>query len=111
MYINKLKEFIKNNDNISYFFTNKDQYENHVELFVNIVERFSTRNFKSTGNPQLTPEQFEMVRDEIRILMSNKKEWLETIRDNDNNKKWLNIGHVPIIYIDERGFFKIKNEK
>lgn len=100
MYISKLRTYIKNNQKDSeYFFINETNYNNHIDLFLEIITRFSIRNFNLSGNPQLTAQQFEMARSEISVLFTNEK-----------NEKKININHTPIIFIDNRGYFKIKKK-
>jgi len=96
IYIRKLREFLKKNTNVSYFFSNKKNYDEHIDLFIDIISRFANRNFEETGMAQLTSEQFEMAKDEMDILI--------------NNSTPVYLNHIPIIYVDERGYFKIKKQ-
>lgn len=58
IYLQNLKHYFDNNDEVrSYFIINQQD-----KLFYNQIAKISQLNFNKTGQPMLTVDQFELVR-------------------------------------------------
>lgn len=71
LYILTLKNFIEKNEEAkSYFLSNGDE-----KKFMEYATKLSQKNFETNGEPNLTPEQFE----EIRDLLNHNGDIVSTI--------------------------------
>lgn len=73
IYLQTVKNFLDNNkDAKSYFLSNLNEEE-----FFNHILEVAEKNFKKTGEPQLSKEQFEFLRISLMIFKKVEDEWEE----------------------------------
>jgi len=88
VYINKLKNYLKNNKEArEYFISNLDEDE-----YMEKVTEVAIKNFIEKGDPTLSMEQFEIIRKTMAVI---------EIGNRDESY------YEPIIFIDKRGLERI----
>lgn len=81
IYIQTVKNFLKNDSNArEYFMGNSDE-----ELFFHHLIEIATKNFNTNGESMLNKEQFELLRKTISAITISKKEEPTEIEDLYNN--------------------------
>jgi hypothetical protein len=69
IYIQKIKTYFKNNEAArDYFVGNSD-----IDEFYNQLTIISSKNLKTNGQPELTKEQFELLRMTIKVIEIRKQ--------------------------------------
>lgn len=69
IYLQKVKNYLKTNDEArDYFIGNSD-----IEEFYDQLSIISSKNFETKGQPELTPEQFELLRTTIKVVSIGKQ--------------------------------------
>lgn len=94
-YIQTVKNFLNKNEEARKYFLNGIE----EELFYNHLSEIAEKNFESFGEPQLSREQFDLLRKTMRALSIVKKsiDELPEINKVEEDK----------IFIDYRGIGKI----
>lgn len=87
IFIEKMKQYIKNAEDIrEYFFLDIEGAE---DIFINNLTEIAEQNFEKTGFPELTKEQFEVIREKVHLLvLETKKEIYEKFAKNSLLKKF-----------------------
>jgi hypothetical protein len=89
IYIQKVKSYFSNNAEATQYFIG----DSDVDFFYNRMTELSKQNFEKFGNPTLSKEQFESLRQVVFTVEVNKD---DLPKSNDDN-----------IFIDMRGYHKI----
>lgn len=89
IYIQKVKSYLSNNEEAKKYFIG----DSDVDSFFNRVIELSKQNFEKFGNPMLSKEQFESLRQVVFTVEVNKDDLPNSNEDN--------------IFIDMRGYHKI----
>lgn len=70
VYLQKLKNHIINNDDARDYFFQGTNGEDFYRIFLDVADK----NFKRTGIPDLTQEQFEFLRKTLKIFNQSDKQ-------------------------------------
>jgi hypothetical protein len=70
IYVQNLKKYFHSNVNAQKYFTGKDK----EDVFFEYMSKISQKNFEESGEPELTPQQFEEVREKITGIVEKKQE-------------------------------------
>lgn len=89
IYIQKVKSYFSNNTEATEYFIG----DSDVDSFYNRLTELSKQNFENFGNPTLSKEQFESLRQIVFTVEVSKDDLPKTNEDN--------------IFIDMRGYHKI----
>jgi hypothetical protein len=89
IYLQTVKKYIDGNEDAKKYFIANDSEPD----FFDLVSDISQINFEKRGQPELSKEQFESLRQVVFTVEVNKDELSKTNEDN--------------IFIDMRGYYKI----
>jgi hypothetical protein len=69
IYIQKVKTYFKNNEEARDYFIG----DSSIDEFYNQLTIISSKNLKTNGQPELTKEQFELLRMTIKVVEIRKQ--------------------------------------
>lgn len=69
IYLQKIKTYFKNNEEARNYFVG----DANIDEFYNQLSIISSKNLKTNGQPELTKEQFELLRMTIKVVEIRKQ--------------------------------------